>query len=333
MEEIKNDFPGIPCLANRDLKRNLAKLAKRLIRAQLLTADVPDAAFRFAGKLGEPIEAPELDGDRLRISDSAYVRDVSSQIFEFNLAGYQPSKNWVSAGNKSGIQRRGTLLRRGDAQTYRQVLFAIQETIKVRALIDEVIEEHGGWPEAFRSTSELAVTPGAMPRSKPHPHVIPLDDSRVKKEAYRTLLPVYTLRAAAGYFGNGESVESEGWLEATDVGVLDERMFVARAMGRSMEPVIHDGDLLVFRRDPSGTRQGKIVLAQYRGSADPETGGSFTVKQYSGEKVAVADDEGGWRHTRITLSPLNPDFSPIEILQDRASDFRILAEFVAVLGR
>ena len=45
-----------------------------------------------------------------------------------------------------------------------------------------------------------------------------------------------------------------------------------RAVGRSMEPMIHDGDFLVFRANPVGTRQGKIVLAQYRGPADPETG-------------------------------------------------------------
>jgi SOS-response transcriptional repressor LexA len=113
------------------------------------------------------------------------------------------------------------------------------------------------------------------------------------------------------------------------MGKLDERMFVARAVGRSMEPVIHDGDLLVFRADPVGTRQGKIVLAQYRGPADPETGGSFTVKRYSSDKRAADADE--WRHTRIVLSPLNPDYTPIVLLDDAVDDFRIVAEFIAVL--
>jgi len=30
-------------------------------------------------------------------------------------------------------------------------------------------------------------------------------------EAFKTLLPLYTLKAAAGYFGSGEAVEPEGW--------------------------------------------------------------------------------------------------------------------------
>ena len=68
------------------------------------------------------------------------------------------------------------------------------------------------------------------------------------------------------------------------MGRLDERMFVCRAVGRSMEPTIRDGDYVVFRAKPVGTRQGKIVLAQYRGPADPDTGGAFTVKRYSSEK-------------------------------------------------
>src|SRR5206468_1128066 len=99
-----------------------------------------------------------------------------------------------------------------------------------------------------------------------------------------TLLPLYTLKAAAGYFGNGEAVEPEAWIDATGLGTLDDGMFVARAEGRSMEPAIHHDDFVVFRARPVGTREGKIVLAQYRGPADPDTGGSFAVKRYSSQK-------------------------------------------------
>jgi len=96
-----------------------------------------------------------------------------------------------------------------------------------------------------------------------------------------------------------------------------------------MEPTIHDGDYVVFRAKPAGTREGKIVLAQYRGPADPETGGSFTVKRYSSEKSEA--EEGGWLHSRIVLSPINPSYAPIVISQQEADDFVILAEFVTVL--
>jgi SOS-response transcriptional repressor LexA len=179
-----------------------------------------------------------------------------------------------------------------------------------------------------KSLGELAASLVVKPPER-QLRLLPLDDARVRGEAFKTLLPLYSLKAAAGRFGEGQSVDPEAWVEADGVGKLDERMFVARAVGRSMEPMIRDGDFLVFRADPVGTRQGKVVLAQYRGPADPETGGSFTVKRYSSEKQETG--EGKWRHIRIVLSPTNPVYEPIEIPPEAAEDFRIVAEFVAVL--
>jgi type III restriction enzyme len=170
-----------------------------------------------------------------------------------------------------------------------------------------------------------------MPRPEPQLRLISLDDARVKREAFKNLLPLYSLKAAAGYFGSGEAVEPEGWVEADSVCRLDERMFVARAVGRSMEPTIRDGDYCVFRGKPEGSRQGKIVLAQYRGPDDPETGGAYTVKRYSSR--SVADGEGGWRHAEITLSPQNPDFKPIILTPQSEGDVQVVAEWIGVLGR
>lgn len=200
---------------------------------------------------------------------------------------------------------------------------------------------HGDWRYLFaqqkqfaqaliggvKTVGELAAAV-AEPKAGSVPRVVPPDHERVRAERFRTMLPVYSLRAAAGYFGAGEEVELEGWIEVAGVGKLDERMFVARAVGRSMEPTIRDGDLLVFRAKPTGTRQGKTVLARYRGPADPETGGSFTVKKYSSEKIA--DGDGGWRHTKVALSPTNPDFEPIVLTPKAKEDFSVIAEFVAV---
>jgi hypothetical protein len=93
---------------------------------------------------------------------------------------------------------------------------------------------------------------------------------------------------------------------------------------------MRDGDYVVFRARPTGTREGKIVLAQYRGIADPDTGGAFTVKRYASEKEAA--EEGGWRHTRVVLSPLNPDYAPIVVSADEAENIQIVAEFITVLS-
>ena len=124
-------------------------------------------------------------------------------------------------------------------------------------------------------------------------------------------------------------MEPEGWVEADGVGRLDERMFVCRTAGRSMEPRIRDGDYVVFRAKPSGTRQGKIVLVQYRGDVDPDTGGSYTVKRYSSKKVASED--GDWRHTRVKLSPINSEYEPIVLSPEDSEHVEVIGEMVTVL--
>jgi hypothetical protein len=52
---------------------------------------------------------------------------------------------------------------------------------------------------------------------------------------FETHLPVYSLRAAAGKFGEGQEVVEEGWAKAEGIGPLGPNMFVAHAVGRSME--------------------------------------------------------------------------------------------------
>lgn len=178
-----------------------------------------------------------------------------------------------------------------------------------------------------QSLAELAENL-VVPPSAPQLTLVPFDDERVKREAFKTLLPLYSLKAAAGYFGNGEAVEPEAWIEADGVGRLDDQMFVARVVGRSMEPSLHDGDYCVFRTNPVGSRQGKTVLVQYRGPADPDTGGAFSVKRYSSKKIS---DEDNWRHATIILSPTNSDYRPIVLTAEEAKLVKVLAELVTVL--
>jgi SOS-response transcriptional repressor LexA len=147
---------------------------------------------------------------------------------------------------------------------------------------------------------------------------------------FETHLPVYSLRAAAGKFGEGQEVEEEGWVEVSGM-KLREGMFVAQVVGKSMEPRIPDGSYCVFRAPVQGSRQGKIVLVQHHGLHDPETGGRYTVKRYDSEKIT--DETGGWRHARVTLSPLNPEYEPIVLTPESEEDVQIVAEWLAVLGR
>ena len=140
-----------------------------------------------------------------------------------------------------------------------------------------------------------------------------------------THLPVFSLRAAAGKFGEDMDAEAEDWVAAPAGLRPAPDMFVVHVAGHSMEPEIPDGSLAVFRYQPAGSRQGKRVLVWRRGAS--QAGGEFTVKVYDSAKRIT---EEGWEHTAIRLKPLNPEFEVLEL--DDTTEYRILGEFVCVLA-
>ena len=150
------------------------------------------------------------------------------------------------------------------------------------------------------------------------------------EERYVTCIPLVPLSVAAGTFGDPQNVTAEDewqWVEPNPARPLTKGMFVARIVGRSMEPAIPEGAHALFRAPVRGTRQGKTVLVQLRDAIDPETG-RYTVKRYESEKTASGDD---WQHTRVTLKPNNSDFTPI-VLTDLDEDaVQVVAELLAVI--
>jgi SOS-response transcriptional repressor LexA len=141
-----------------------------------------------------------------------------------------------------------------------------------------------------------------------------------------THLPRYSLAVAAGKFLENEETTEEGWDEAPPDLKLTGEMFIARIAGRSMEPLIPDGSLCVFRAGVAGSRQGRLVLVEAlgRGSND-----RHTVKRYRSEKIQNPD--GTWSHSRIRLEPLNPEFEPWDLDPQEAENLRVVAEFVRIL--
>jgi SOS-response transcriptional repressor LexA len=266
--------------------------------------------------------------------------DYIAVIFGNDLVYDLDQEDWKAAPEKSHdtqVKRSNPKLKEHLASVYRVLMSRAHKGVYLY-FMDKSTERF------FRSQIDAATTiqrTAAVPvRGEPTPlialndpkgglRLFRLDDARVKSEAFKTLLPLYSLRAAAGYFGGGIAVEPEGWIDASDIGHLDDRMFVAKVVGRSMEPAIQDGALCIFRLNPPGSRQGTVVLVQYRGPSDPETGGAFTVKRYRSKKLVQED--GTWQHDEIRLEPLNQAFEPIVLTPKEEGDVMVVAEFIKAL--
>jgi SOS-response transcriptional repressor LexA len=136
---------------------------------------------------------------------------------------------------------------------------------------------------------------------------------------FRTHLPKYSLRAAAGKFLENQEITAEGWIEAPENLRLAADMFVAEIAGHSMEPRIPDGSLCVFRYGVVGSRIGRLVLAEERGTSGNDR---YAVKRYYRDPAEA--------ERKITLQSLNHDF-PDWPLEPDEEKYRIIAEFVRVL--
>lgn len=170
-----------------------------------------------------------------------------------------------------------------------------------------------------------------LPDAANEPTLTPL--TREQARHTERTVPVVSLKIAAGAFSGTQSLadEAEHWVQLPEGFASAPGLFVARVIGESMNKRIPNGAWCLFRANPVGSRQGKIVLVQHRDVTDPETGGSYTVKRYQSEKQGDGD---GWQHERITLMPIssNSQYLPLVLVPKDEGAVRVVAEWVAVVG-
>lgn len=142
-------------------------------------------------------------------------------------------------------------------------------------------------------------------------------------QPFRTHVPLYSLRAAAGGLGEEMQSAAEDWLRVPESVRIAPDLFAAHVVGRSMEPRIPDGSLNLFRLHPVGSRQNKILLIERFGVLD-ETA-RYTVKRYTSKKAYRGDE---WQHEQIRLEPLNPEFEAWDVEPD---GFAVVAEWLRVI--
>jgi uncharacterized protein len=149
---------------------------------------------------------------------------------------------------------------------------------------------------------------------------------------YINSVPVYNLKIAAGDFSEYQASGDFDWAELPDHIRISNGFFVAQVLGESMNRRIPNGSWCLFKANPGGSREGKIVLVQHREIQDVEQGGHFTVKEYHSDKTFTEDGE--WRHTRILLKPKTNTlgYKDISLTEDQAVDLRVIGEYVSTLS-
>lgn len=144
------------------------------------------------------------------------------------------------------------------------------------------------------------------------------------------LIPFYDFYAAAGSFSEMQSEKDFTLIEIPKNVKYKDDYFACKIVGESMNRVIPNGSICLFKPDSGGSRNGKIVLVENIDIQDPDFNSAFTIKTYSSIKETT---EEGWRHTSIVLRPNSFDssYKDINVNEENGSGMRVVGEFVSII--
>ena len=143
-------------------------------------------------------------------------------------------------------------------------------------------------------------------------------------------IPLYDFYAAAGSFSEMQSNNEFTLIEGPENIGQNNNYFACKIIGESMNRVIPNGSICLFKEYSGGSRNGKIVLVENIDVQDQDFNSAFTIKTYSSEKE-VSDEN--WKHTSIVLRPNSFDdsFKNIIINEEDGVGMRVVGEFVKIL--
>jgi DUF2075 family protein len=151
-----------------------------------------------------------------------------------------------------------------------------------------------------------------------------------KVKPYVNSVPLYNIAAAAGEFSELQKDDDFEWIELPKPFKPSKGYFVCKVVGESMNKVIPNGSWCLFKKDPGGSRNGKIVLVEHTGMQDSDYGSGYTIKLYESNKEI---NEEGWTHQSIFLRPQSYDlnYETIVLAKDDLSLLKVVGIFVCVL--
>jgi superfamily II DNA or RNA helicase/phage repressor protein C with HTH and peptisase S24 domain len=170
---------------------------------------------------------------------------------------------------------------------------------------------------------------GNKPKLEKQSKEIPLQQSLEFEKHLRNPIPLYDFYAAAGSFSEIQSEKDYTLIEGPE-NSSNHDYFACRIIGESMNRVIPNGSICLFKSYTGGSRNGKVLLIENRDLQDQDFNSAFTIKTYSSEKI-VSEDY--WEHVSIVLRPNSFDstYQDIIITEENAQDMRVVGEFVKIL--
>lgn len=182
-------------------------------------------------------------------------------------------------------------------------------------------------PSIFNYLEEKSVT--EHPKTDKKVNIVHIQQSIDFNEDVKNPIPLYDFYAAAGSFSELQSENNFTLIEGPE-NSSDKNYFACKVIGESMNRVIPNGSICLFRPYNGGSRNGKIMLIENRNIQDPDFNSAFTVKTYSSRKEITEDS---FKHESIVLKPNSFDssYKDIVLTEENSIGMRVIGEFVSIL--
>jgi uncharacterized protein len=160
----------------------------------------------------------------------------------------------------------------------------------------------------------------------------PLKPKDFKIIPFENSVPLFSLKVAAGEFMSNDILPEEHFILVPDGLKISKDHFACKIIGNSMNKIVQDGQIALFKKYSGGSRNGLMVIAEYYDLQDLDYSSSYTFKEYYSQKV-ITDE--GWSHDKIILKPksYDPNYKEIEISLEDTNEgmFKIIGIFDRVL--
>ena len=136
-DHLKIDFPRVPFTSDMELFKELARLGEGLAGVHLLKSSELDQTFSKFEVIGNNIvndllsKPAALRDGRVYINESQYFSNITRELWEFEICGYQVLNRWLKA-------RKNRALSTVDILHFIKICRAVQLTIKYSEEIDDV---------------------------------------------------------------------------------------------------------------------------------------------------------------------------------------------------
>jgi DUF2075 family protein len=166
-----------------------------------------------------------------------------------------------------------------------------------------------------------------MPKNQP---LEIINTPKILNDPNEFTIPFYDLKISAGNFSEHQQSTQIQYLELEEgESFINENYFACRVVGESMNKIIPNNSICLFEKYNGGSRNGLITLVEMLDFTDIETGGNYTIKEYSSKKTISEDS---WSHLEIKLLPKSTlNFEPITLTDDETISLKVIGTFIKVL--